>query len=73
VVSHAGRVVGIVEANIEEDDNGNPMQLANFARSARVAALVLPQDLSLPALPALPGRAQAIERTRKAVCRIEVS
>lgn len=73
VVSHAGRVVGIVEANLAEDDDGNPMQLANFARSARVAALLLPQELALPVQPALQGRAQAIERARKAVCRVEVN
>lgn len=73
VLSDAGRVVGIMEANLREDDDGNPMQLANFARNARVATLLLPQDMSLPsAPPATQSRAQAVERARKAVCRIEV-
>ncbi len=71
VLSHSGRVLGIIEAAIEEDGDGNPMQLTNFARNARVAALLLPSQLSLPALPAVGSREQAVSRAMKAVCQIK--
>ena len=37
VVSYSGRVLGVVEASLEEDSEGSPMQFTNFARNARVA------------------------------------
>ena len=71
VLSHSGRVLGIIEAAIEEDGDGNPMQPTNFARNARVAALLLPSQLSLPAVPAVGSREQAVSRAMKAVCQIK--
>ena len=71
VVSFTGRVVGIVESGVERDENGNALQLTNFARNVRVAALLLPAELRLPAVPAAENRAQAIARTTQAVCKVE--
>lgn len=71
VVSFTGRVVGIVESGVERDENGNALQLTNFARNVRVAALLLPAELRLPAVPAAENRAQAIVRTTQAVCKVE--
>lgn len=72
VLSYSGRVLGVIEASIEEDGEGNPMQLTNFARNARVAALLLPSQLSLPTTPVLRSREQAVARAMKAVCQIKV-
>ena len=71
VVSHTGRVIGIVESGVERDENGNALQLTNFARNARVAALLLPTELTVPALPVTDSRAQAIARATRAVCKVE--
>ncbi|MFM8845949.1 MAG: serine protease [Gammaproteobacteria bacterium] len=72
VLSYSGRVLGVVEASIEEDGAGNLMQLANFARNARVASLLLPSQLSLPRLPAPATREEAVARAMKAVCQVKV-
>lgn len=71
VVSFTGRVVGIVESGVERDENGNALQLTNFARNARVAALMLPTEPALPAVPAAQSRAQAVARATRAVCKVE--
>lgn len=72
VMSYSGRVLGVIEASIDEDGEGNPMQLTNFARNARVASLLLPSQLSLPRLPAPATREEAVARAMKAVCQVEV-
>jgi hypothetical protein len=71
VVSYSGRVLGIVESTVETDSQGNPLQLANFARHAQVAALLLPTEPKLPAIPAPRSREEAVERAMKAVCKVE--
>jgi len=70
VLSHAGRVLGVIEASIEEDDDGHPMQLANFARSATVAQMLLPAQLDLPVQAAARNRDAAIARAMKSVCEV---
>jgi S1-C subfamily serine protease len=70
VVDHSGHVLGIVESIIDEDNDGTPMQLTNFARHARVASLLLPnatakRDESMPL-----NRQRAIALATKAVCQI---
>jgi len=72
VMSYSGRVLGVIEASIDEDGEGNPMQHTNFARNARVASLLLPSQLSLPRLPAPATREEAVARAMKAVCQVEV-
>lgn len=72
VLSYSGRVLGVVEVSIVEDSAGNLMQLANFARNARVASLLLPSQLSLPRLPAPATREEAVARAMKAVCQVKV-
>ena len=72
VMSYSGRVLGIIEAAVDEDRDGNPMQLTNFARNARVAAVLLPSQLSLPNVPPPSNRAQAVAKAIKAVCQVKV-
>ena len=72
VMSYSGRVLGVVEASLEEDSEGSPMQLTNFARNARVAALLLPSQVTLPPQPPAASRAEAVQRALKAVCQVEV-
>ena len=72
VLSYSGRVLGIIESAIEQDGQGNPMQLTNFARNARIAALLLPSQLSLPTPVAPASREQVVARAMKAVCQVKV-
>jgi S1-C subfamily serine protease len=71
VVDHHGRVLGIVESMIDEDDDGTPMQLTNFARHAQVAALLLPSLAAKPPIPTVKSRQEAIAQASKAVCQIK--
>jgi len=71
VVSYTGRVLGIVESSVEKDDDGSPMQLTNFARSAHVASLLFPLQTSLPPAPVFQSREQVVARAMKAVCQVE--
>lgn len=71
VLSTTGRVLGIIETSVDEDNAGNPMQLMNFARYAHIAALVLPTELTLPPVPPLRSRDQAVARATQAVCQVE--
>jgi S1-C subfamily serine protease len=71
VLSNSGHVLGIIEASIEEDGEGNPMQLTNFARNARVAALLLPPHRVSVASPAVATPEQAVSRAMKAVCQVK--
>lgn len=71
VLSYSGRVLGIVEATIEENGDGDPMQLTNFARNARVASLLLPSQRVLPAVPPPRTREEAVSRAMKAVCQVK--
>jgi len=71
VVDHRGRVLGIVESMIDEDDDGTPMQLTNFARHAQVAALLLPPLAAKPLIPTMKSRQEAIAQASKAVCQIK--
>jgi len=48
------------------------MQLTNFARNARIAALLLPSQLSLPTPVAPASREQVVARAMKAVCQVKV-
>ena len=72
VLSYSGRVLGIIESAIEEDGQGNPMQLTNFARNARVASLLLPSQLSLPNPSTPTSRKEVVARAMKAVCQVKV-
>jgi hypothetical protein len=71
VLSYSGRVLGVIEASVDADSNGTPMQLTNFARNARVAALLLPSQTKLPTLAPPRSREQAVERALKAVCQVK--
>ncbi|MBM3338460.1 MAG: trypsin-like peptidase domain-containing protein [Betaproteobacteria bacterium] len=72
VINYSGQVLGVVEGFVEEDNQGEKMQLINFARHARVASLLLPTG-SLPPVSAIPAnREAAIQRALKAVCQIKV-
>lgn len=71
VLSTAGRVIGIIETSVEEDNAGNPMQLMNFARYAHIASLLIPPELTLPRTPLLRSRDQAIARATRAVCQVK--
>jgi S1-C subfamily serine protease len=71
VLSYSGRVLGIIEAAIEEDEEGNPMQLTNFARNARVAALLIPRHGPSPTPPIAGSEKQAVSRALRAVCQVK--
>jgi hypothetical protein len=71
VLDYNGRVLGIVESVIETDSDGSPMQLASFARHARVASLLLPSTSSTSKFPPISGKQEAISKAKKAVCQIE--
>lgn len=71
VLSYSGRLLGVVEATVDSDTNGTPMQLTNFARNARVAALLLPSQATLPSIAPARTREQAVERALKAVCQVK--
>ena len=71
VLSYSGRVLGIIEASIEEDGNGNPMQLTNFARNARVASVLLPSQTLPQSQNSGMSRAQVVARAIKSVCQVK--
>jgi hypothetical protein len=71
VVSSTGKVVGVIESSVETDDYGGPMQLTNFARNARVAALMLPSQTQLPPSPQPRSREQLLAKVMKSVCQVE--
>ncbi len=71
VLSYSGQVLGVIEASVDADSNGTPMQLTNFARNARVAALLLPSQTKLPTITPPRSREQAVERALKAVCQVK--
>jgi len=68
VLSFSGRVLGIVEASIEEDGDGNPMQLTNFTRNAHVVSLLRPSQRPARKDPHLLDQPEAVSRAIKAVC-----
>jgi hypothetical protein len=70
VVDHSGHVLGIVESIIDEDNDGTPMQLTNFARHARVASLLLPNAAAKRDGSMHLDRQGAIALATKAVCQI---
>lgn len=71
VVDHSGRVLGIVEGIVDEDNDGDKMQLTNFARHARVASLLLPtgsvQNMSV----IKNNREASIQRALNSVCQLK--
>jgi S1-C subfamily serine protease len=71
VIDHSGRVLGIVEGIVEEDSDGEKMQLTNFARHAQVAALLLPLPTTKLPMPKIKSRQEAIAHALKAVCQIK--
>lgn len=73
VLSWSGRVLGVIESTLESNRDGTPMQVANFARHAQVASLLLPVSLA-QAAPVVPrSRQEAIARAEKAVCQVRGS
>ena len=71
VVDHSGRVLGVVEGIVDEDNDGEKMQLTNFARHARVASLLLPNGAVPTTVANRPNREAAIQRALKSVCQIK--
>jgi S1-C subfamily serine protease len=71
VVSYSGKVLGVIESAIEEDDSGSPMQLTNFARNAQVASLMLPSQVMLPPTSTPRSRDQLLRKVMKSVCKVE--
>ena len=72
MVSYSGQVLGVVESSVNEDHHGRDLQLANFARNAQVAALLLPSEPRLPTISPPRSREEAVERAKKAVCQVRV-
>ena len=71
VVSDKGMVLGVMEAVVEEDDDGTPMQLTNFARNAHVASLLLPARRAQRNPAPARTRDEAVARAMAAVCQVE--
>lgn len=70
VLSFDGTVIGVADSSASAEDVGAEPQLVNYARSAQVAALLLPSQRTLPRLVPARSREEAIERATKAVCMV---